>query len=377
MKAKRPTAVVTSTIPLTLHKFHRELIRELTVGYEVHVISSPGTTLDLIAQELPVRIHALEMGRRITLAADLRALYAWWRLLRRLRADLIITATPKASFLAQLAARSAGVPQRLYYVGGLRLEGAKGLQRKILTVMERETSRAATVIVANSASLARRQQELRLAPAAKIHRTQPGSSHGVDSVHFAPMERAAALGVSLGLDASVPVVGFVGRLTHDKGVDVLIEAAQTLFRQGLDFQLLIVGPQDEPDSLRFLHKLRAAGVRAVAVGAVDDVRPYMSLMTLHTLPSLREGFPNVVLEASAMAIPTITTDATGAIDSVIPGETGIIVPAGCSDALALAINRLLTNPEERERLGARARAWVVRDFRPNDVVRSLLAPVAE
>jgi len=90
-------------------------------------------------------------------------------------------------------------------------------------------------------------------------------------------------------------------------------------------QLLVVGAQNEPDSAVNLDKLETTGECVFAVGPVDDVRPYFALMDVHVLPSLREGFPNVVLEASAMGLPTVTTDATGAIDSVRDCETGIVV----------------------------------------------------
>jgi glycosyltransferase involved in cell wall biosynthesis len=284
-----------------------------------------------------------------------------------------VTATPKASLLAQIAAFATLVPRRVYFVGGLRLEGAHGHARRILVGMERLTFAMATVVVVNSPSLRRRTLQLRLGPPDKIRATVPGSSHGVDSAHFTPTPRDAQLAADLGLDPELPIVGFVGRLTHDKGIDALISAARLLEERGARAQWLVVGSQIEPDSIRYAERLRAAGSHVALVGGTRDVRPYFGLMDVHVLPSLREGFPNVVLEASAMEVPTVTTDATGAVDSVKPDVTGLIVPVGDGPALAAAVELLLKDDDRRRAMGRQARQWVSDEFVPTKVVASLLA----
>jgi glycosyltransferase involved in cell wall biosynthesis len=240
--------------------------------------------------------------------------------------------------------------------------------------MERLTAALATKVAVNSPSLRARVEALRLVPVAKLHQTTPASSHGVDTRHYAPTRPDGAFAAQCGIRHGRPVVGFVGRLTHDKGIDTLLAAWDRLAAAGVAAQLLVVGPQDEPDSQVYLERLRAVG-DVVVVGAVDDVRPYFALMDVHVLPSLREGFPNVVLEASAMAIPTVTTDATGCIDSVRDGETGHLVAAGDASALAAVLAELLREPGRARELGAAARTWVEREFVPERVVRSLWSPV--
>lgn len=373
---RNPVAVVTATIPLTLDLFHRELMRQLVAdGFVVHVVSSPGPSLDRLAAELPIITHAIPMMREVSLWADAVALLRWARLMRHLRPSLLVTATPKASLLGQLAARLARVPNRLYYVGGLRMEGETGRRRALLTTMERLTAANASVLVANSPSLARRIVELRIAPAGKVNRTVPASSHGVDTSYFSPRPPDRDLAERIGLHLEQPVVGFVGRLTHDKGIDTLIGAARVLAVRRPTIQLLLVGPQDEADSRRYLTELEGSGLRTILVGAVADVRPFMALATVNVLPTLREGFPNVVLEAAAMGIPTVTTDATGAVDSVVPEKTGLMVPVGDPVKLAQAIERLLADPALAQRLGSAARATAVADFVPSAVVASLLQAI--
>jgi glycosyltransferase involved in cell wall biosynthesis len=370
----KPVAVVTSTIPITIAKFHRELIRQVQAeGYSVCVVSSPSPELERLSDEMGVHVRSLPMTRDVSPFADLLALARWLWICLAERPSLMISATPKASLLSLLAAKAFCTGRRLYYVGGLRLEGEQGGRRQLLNVIERLTSWASTEVVANSQSLASRIAELRLAPHGKLRQTHPGSSHGVDSDHFSPRLPDLELADELGIDGSVPVIGFVGRLTHDKGIDCLISAVALLREDDVSCQLLVVGAQIEPDSAIYLDKLESAGGHVIAVGAVDDVRPYFGLMDVHVLPSLREGFPNVVLEASAMGLPTVTTDATGAIDSVQEGKTGLIVKTQDQRGLAEAIKTLIRDPGMASRYGAAARNWVVADFQTEAVVQTLLA----
>ena len=153
----------------------------------------------------------------------------------------------------------------------------------------------------------------------------------------------------------------------------MIEAMGLLRADGIACQMLVVGAQNEPDSAAYLEILKSMGDHVIAVEVVDDVRPYFALMNVHVLPSLREGFPNVVLEASAMGLPTVATDATGAIDSVRDGETGLIVKTQDPRGLADAVKSLLCDPSRASQYGVAARDWVIADFEPESVVRSLLA----
>jgi len=374
VQGTKPVALVTSTIPITIAKFHRELIRQVQAeGYDVCAVSSPGPELERVGREMAVRTRSLPMTREISPLKDLIALVQWLRLCLAERPSLVISATPKASLLSLLPAKATRARRRLYFLIGLRLEGEQGRRRHLLAVMERLTSWASTEVVANSPSLAARYAELRLAPEHKLRETRPGSSHGVDTSHFSPRLPDMELADELGIDCSVPVIGFLGRLTHDKGIDCLIRAIALLHGDHITCQLLVVGAQNEPDSAVYLDELESIGEHVFAVGAVDDVRPYFSLMDVHVLPSLREGFPNVVLEASAMGLPTVTTDATGAIDSVRDGETGVIVKTGDARGLADAIKTLVRDPGRASRYGVDARNWVMADFQPESVVRTLLA----
>ena len=374
-RSAAPVAMVTTTIPRTMGLFHRDLIRHLKErGYDVCVVSSEDSWLHRIGNDEDVRVHVLNMARDISLAADFLALVRWLGVMRRERPALVVSNTPKASLLSQLAARVCRVPRRLYLSGCLRVEGVEGRRATVLSLMEKVTCWASSEVVVNSTSLRNRYLELGLARAGKLRQTWPGSSHGVDAQRFKPQAPDARLAAQVGLGNGIPVIGFVGRLTRDKGIDTLLEALSLLRADGTDVQLLVVGPQDgEPDSAVYIERLRSTGSHVVTVDWVEDVRPYFALMDIHVLPSIREGFPNVVLEASAMGIPTVTTDATGAVDSVRHGKTGLVVETGDAEALATAVRSLLSDAETAQRYGEAAREWVSSSFHPQQVVRSLLA----
>jgi glycosyltransferase involved in cell wall biosynthesis len=153
-----------------------------------------------------------------------------------------------------------------------------------------------------------------------------------------------------------------------------VEALGLLRAGGRRVQLLVLGWQDERDSSGWVTQLRAEA-DVVLAGHVADVRPYFALMDVHVLPSRREGFPNVVLEAGAMRVPTVTTRATGAVDSVRDGRTGLLVDVDAPEQLAAAVATLLDDADLRARLGAAARDWVVRDFQPERVVASFVGHI--
>lgn len=369
-----PRAVVSSTIPVTAAIFYRETLQELRDrGYEVHVVTSPGAQTASLA-DVSHTVHSLPMHRGISPLKDLVGLVRWVVLLLRLRPEIVLGGTPKAGLLSMLAARITMVPQRTYLLQGLRLEGSTGTQRRILALFERTASHCSHRVVAVSSSLAREYERLGLNAGRSVVVPHHGSSHGVDTEHFVPRPRDPALAASLDLATDVPVVAFIGRLTADKGPDTLIRALTSVAERGCSLQLLVLGAQDEPDSRTYLRHLEQLGdrVRVRVLDHIDDVRPYLALSDLLVLPTKREGMPNVVLEAAAMARPAVTTTATGAIDSVIDGVTGLLVGPDDGDSMGRAIELLAGDASLRDRMGRASRDRVVRDFQPGDVARAIV-----
>lgn len=379
MKRKTILLGVTADVSLTLMRGFPEHLRDQ--GWHVHVVSSPGPRLHALSEVEGVTTHALSMAREPSPFHDLRALIAWIRLLRAVRPNVISVGTPKAGLLGGLAGVVTRVPKRVYLLRGLRLETATGPTRRLLALLEMISLRCAGSVVAVSESLRQRVLALKLETAKKLVVLGSGSSNGVDLTAFSDQavtpEAVDAARRSAGLVDAVPVVGFVGRLTADKGLSTLAAARAELERRGVDHQLLVVGRIDGGDDVAVVEQVVSAGRPAALVGYVDDPTPYFRLMDVHCLPTLREGFPNVVLEASASRVPTVTTDATGAVDSVIDGKTGLVVPKEDSTALADALQTLLEDEKKRTQLGLAALDFVTDHFSRPDVWRATEAFYSE
>lgn len=339
-------------------------------GWEVHLITSGGPELGELRARPGVSCHVIDMAREPSLAKDVRALISWIRLLRRLRPQVINLGTPKASLLGGIAAWITCVPRRIYVVRGLRLEGFTGLKRAILWAFEALTMATSTHVLPVSASLARRVRELRLTSKKRI---QPvigsGSSNGVDAavIQAGARGKREATRTALGIPQDAFVVGFVGRLVGDKGIPTLIQALRD--PRLADVACLVVGDAEEGGLAEEFS--RTANV--VWAGHVQDIWAQLAAMDVLALPTKREGFPNVVLEAASVAVPTVTTRATGAIDSVVDGVTGVQFDYGDAAALAEALVLLKDDPSLRQRLGSAAQQRAESDFDPKVIWRGLRA----
>ncbi|QIK71385.1 glycosyltransferase family 4 protein [Propioniciclava coleopterorum] len=323
-------------------------------GWDVTLVASPDDLAQAAARREGVAFHPLAMRRDPAPVADLAALAAWVRFLAAARPAVVNVGTPKAGLLGILAAWLTGVPRRVYLVRGLRLEGASGPLAAALACAERLCGLLATDVVAVSPSLGRELLRRRLVSPGKLWTIGDGSSNGIDvaavQARIAGVDRDA-LRRELGLRPDDFVVGFVGRVTRDKGIHTLLDAfasAELTPRA----RLLVVGPTEEEG---FETGFAALGDRLARVPWTDDVWGHLPALDVLSLPTLREGFGTVVLEAAAAGIPAIVTTATGAVDTVVDQETGLLMGVGDAAALVRHINALADDPEGAGRLGRAAR----------------------
>ena len=337
-------------------------------GFRVVLVCSPGALAEQLAGEEGAEFRPLSICRSIAPLRDLLAFLRLYFLLLRLRPDLCEFSTPKAGLLGTMAACIAGVPSRVYMLRGLRLEAARGLQRRILLQCERLAARCAHTVLCNSESLRRQAIELQLAPEGKLQLLGRGSSNGVNVAHYAP--GSDTLRASLKIPSDAPVVGFVGRFTYAKGMPDLLESFDLLLQSQPRAHLLLVGWFDAAeDALSESWQSRILNHPRIHVtGMVSDCAPCYRAMDLLVLPSWREGFPNAVLEAAASGLPVVTTQATGACDSVVHGETGLLIPPGYPTALCRAVLSLLEHPERRRQMGMAARARAIAQFSTDTVL---------
>lgn len=333
------------------------------IGWDVHVVAGD-TESDIPTNLDGIKVHTLPMVRNPSPLRDISSLVDWISLIHKVRPEIAVIGTPKAALLGLLASLLCRVPVRVYQLRGLRLQTVSRLASHVLFLMEWITAKSSTTILAVSKSLKDEYCRLGLSGGKKIEVLGLGSSHGVDVHYFHPTRWSAwephETKLRQARSAGIPILGFVGRFSKDKGAYELLQCCKTLRESGITHAVLVIGPlEGEEESLKDLTRLCP---ETIVTGPVADVAPYYSIMDLLILPTHREGFPNAVLEAAATGVPAITTNATGAIDSVIDGQTGIVVAARDGDALAAQIMDLVCNPKLVSKLGTNARARALSHF---------------
>ena len=340
------------------------------IGWDVHVVA--GDTASEGPKDLDgIDVHLVPMKRYPSPLKDLHSLVRWILLLSRVKPAIVVIGTPKASLVGMLAALFCRLPVRVYQLRGLRLQTVSGPARHVLSLVEWITAKSSTKILAVSNSLKNEYCRLGLSDIEKIEVLGLGSSHGVDVDYFHPTRWSVweppELTLKRAKSGEMPTLGFVGRFSKDKGAQELLQCCQVLLGAGITHTILIIGPLEGDEEA--LSELKRLNRDIIVTGPLDDVAPYYSLMDLLILPTHREGFPNAVLEAAASGVPAVTTDATGAIDAVIDGQTGTIVPARDGYALGAAVMGLLADPQLLEKMGLNARNWVVSNFDSDRVTK--------
>jgi lipopolysaccharide/colanic/teichoic acid biosynthesis glycosyltransferase/glycosyltransferase involved in cell wall biosynthesis len=367
------------TAPFGLEKTLGGQLRYLRrAGFEPCFACSPGEQLDDFAARERVYGEAIPIEREIAPVQDLKTLWRLWRLMRRLRPAVTNVSAPKAGLLGGLAAWLAAVPCRVYTLRGLRLETARGAKYTLLWAAEWLACRLAHRVVCVSRVLAQRAIELGLARPGQVVIPGPGSSNGVDARHFEPRgtgePRVAELRQRWGIPPEAPVLGFVGRFTHDKGIADLVAAYYLLQRTRPQLRLLLVGCFESGDPVPAVAREAIESDPGIVVtGFLDDPAVVYQLMDVVALPTYREGYPTVALEAAAAGRPFVTTAVTGAAESVEHGVTGLLAPPGDSRALAAAVASLLDDPEWAAAMARRARRRVVKEFSQQRVWQAIAA----
>jgi glycosyltransferase involved in cell wall biosynthesis len=384
MKAPKPThkrkkVIRTAALSGSLYVLLEDQLRFLNQYYEILAIGSdPGHEyLEKLKLREGIRGKEINIERKISIFNDLISLYRLYRLFRKEKPFMVHSITPKAGLLSMIAAYFARVPARVHTFTGLIFPTQTGVMKQVLIFFDKLICKFATHIYPEGNGV--RNDLLNYKVTSKpLKVIANGNINGIDldkyTAELFTKEENNQLRKSIGIAEKDMVFLFIGRLVNDKGVNELVNAFDKLSSTHENVKLVMVGAHiGETDLLpdQTWAKIKANN-SILYVGHQDDVRPYFAMSDIFVFPSYREGFPNVVLEAGVMGLPSIVTDINGSNEIVIEKENGLIIPSKDEDALFQAMNILITDNFLNEKLAKNARPMIASRFEKSEVWAAIL-----
>lgn len=354
-----------TTVPGSLNVFCRGMLKELSEKYEVIGLSSPGDALDEVAVREGVRTIAIPMERHIALKRDVVSLWRLIKVFRKEKPTMVHSMTPKAGLLCMAAARITKVPVRVHTFTGLVFPTSKGIKKKILMFTDWLTCLCATHIIPEGQGV--KNDLLNHEITRKTLKVLGfGNVRGVDMQHYSVRPAVVNKMNELKLrDDSKFTFLYVGRIVRDKGINELCMAFNKL--SGLaNVRLVLVGRYEDSldpiseQSRNIIEK--SSSIESVGPKYGEELLAWYAASDCFVFPSYREGFPNTVLEAGAMGLPSIVTDINGSREIIVQGENGVIIPSQDTDALFDAMLNMMRDKTARERMAGNARQMIASRF---------------
>lgn len=372
--SKKKFCIVT-TIPGSLNFFKGQL-NYISNTFDVVAISSEKEKLIEFGKRENVAVHYIPMKRNISLLDDCKSLFQLISYFKRARPDIVHGNTPKGAFLSMVAAKLTGIPIRIYMCHGLRYQGSQGGMKVLLKLMEKLACLCATEILCVSAGVRKVLVEDGICKEHKLKVILNGSANGIDTTYY-NREKIQDLNIwetKLGINDKNFVYCFVGRIVKDKGVNELVNAFDRLQQDLEHVHLIIVGQQEklDPISKETEEKIKK-NAHIHMVGLQSDVRPFMAISNVFVLPSYREGFGQVLVEACSLGVPCITTDITGCNEIIQDGVNGKIIPPRDENALYKMMKWFYDYQDDEVKiLASNARPMIAERYERHKVWNALL-----
>ena len=368
-----------TTIPLSLEKLLENQLKFMKRFFEVTAVSSDDQRLQEFGNKQGVDTFHVDLTRQITPIKDLKAVVELYKFLKKEKPSIVHTHTPKAGIVGMLAARFANVPIRMHTVAGLPLMESSGMKRSVLIIVEKLTYSCATNVYPNSKGLKEFIIKEKLTSERnKLKILGNGSSNGIDTTHFSPNQVSGIekrqLRKELNITKNDFVFVFVGRLVSDKGINELVEAFTEMSKTHTNSKLLLVGPLEThldpllPNTLNEIKNNEAI----IYAGFQTDVRPYFATSNALVFPSYREGFPNVVMQAGAMGLPSIVTDINGCNEIIRSDVNGIIIPVKDMQAIYNAMKKLVSDKSYCNKVQVNSRQMIEKNYSQSELWNALL-----
>lgn len=336
------------TIPATVRAFFIPQLKYLSEnGFEVTVVCAEDKKLSYELGE-NIRYYPIAIPRGIAIKESIHAIDSLRKFFKEEKFDMVQYSTPNAAFCSSISARISGVKVRNYHLMGFRYLGAKGIGRMLLKIMEKITCYNSTNIECVSKSNLKLGVREKLFSRKKATVVWHGSTGGVDLKRFDFRKREEwrkQIREELGYTDTEFVYGFVGRITKDKGINELLDA---FMRLNNDAKLILIGNVENEETLNGILLNKAKNNKNVQFHKnVEDVERYYAAIDVLVLPSYREGFGNVIIEAAAVGTPAIVSNIPGPVDAIEKNRTAFICRVKDVDSLYLAMKRAFEKTDER------------------------------
>lgn len=312
-----------------------------------------------------IRMIPIDFARMISPYRDLKVLIELYFILRREKPEIVHTQTPKAGLLGLLAAKMAGIQIRVHTIGGIPWMESKGVKRTLLKMFEKFTYSLANRVYPNSRGLESFILNEAICKPQKIKVLGNGGSNGINTDYFiSDLDQRVLLREKYNIDDETTVLGFVGRIAKEKGINELLDVFEEL-KLKYKLKILLIGLFEQTNGI-LGNEVRSkieTHPDILFLGRFDDVRPYYSMMDIFVFPSYREGFPNAVLEACSMGLPIIATDINGCNEIIEDEVNGLLIQPKSRSSLKNALIKLIESHELRCNLAREGRLKVLNLFK--------------
>ena len=373
---KKPKLFRISTVPMSLNLLLKGQLEYLNNYFDVTAISGEGNDLEIVKKREGVNVHPIEMHRHISLVQDLKSLWHLYRYFKKEKPDIIHSITPKAGLLSMIAGKMAGVPIRMHTFTGLIFPHKDGYMKHTLIMMDKLLCKAATHVYPEGNGVKEDLQRHHITNK-PLKIIANGNINGIDLDEYNPSlfsdEFKKLTKHKYGINDVDFVFLFVGRLVIDKGLRELVGAFNHLSEKIPNIKLILVGPRENEKSTKKkkMFSVIENNPNILEIGYQQEVRPFYAISDVFVLPSYREGFPNAVIQAGAMELPSIVTNISGCNEIIKDYKNGIIVPKKDKKILEGAMHALIQVPELRKNLKQNTRQIISQYFDKNIVWREL------
>lgn len=365
---------VVATIPFPpLNVFMRPHIEALRAEYDLTLVAN-GTAED-VANLVGERVSftPVKIQRDISVVSDCMVLISLWRLFRREKFDCVHSISPKSGFLAMLAARLAGVPLRFHTFTGQVWITRKGYMQLLLKFLDKVLVANTTMALADGPSQRSFLIEEKIVKSSAIQVLADGSFFGVDVDRFTfKAEARQRIRIEHRIAHDGIVFLYVGRLNRDKGILDLFRAYAYAAERAGNAHLLVVGRDEHNLESELDRLMRQFPGRVHRVSYTDRPEDFMSAADVLCLPSYREGFSNVVIEAATAGLPVVASRIYGIVDAVEEGVTGFLHAPGSVREMTAAMMRLSGDRDLRREMGRAARERTAARFPQKRVTEALV-----